>query len=430
MSSPNTEVATTTQRGRRRRLLSLLAIVLVAAGIAWAAWYWLHGRWFEHTEDAYVQGNVVQITPQTAGTVVGIGADDGDFVRQGQPLATLDPSDADVALTQAEAGLAASVRQVRGLYSNVDSGRANVAAQKVALDRARDDFRRRKNLAASGAISAEELAHARDALAAAESSLAAAQEQLVTTRALVDDTVIASHPDVQAASARLRAAFLDRARVSVLAPVSGYVARRSVQVGQRVQAGVPLMSVVTLDNAWVDANFKEGQLERLRIGQPATLEADVYGKHVVFHGKVEGLGAGTGAAFSLLPAQNATGNWIKVVQRVPVRVTLDAKELAEHPLRVGLSMEARVDVHDTSGRMLADASTPGAATGAPADDAAALLDSDAQVRRIIEANAGSNPAASARKAAERKAAAAADKGAASRDAGANLHAGAAMALAR
>ncbi|PZQ15419.1 MAG: EmrA/EmrK family multidrug efflux transporter periplasmic adaptor subunit [Rhodanobacter denitrificans] len=396
MSSPNTEVAATTQRGRRRRLLSLLTILLVAAGVAWAAWYWLHGRWFEHTEDAYVQGNVVQITPQTAGTVIGIGADDGDFVRQGQPLATLDPSDADVALAQAEAGLAASVRQVRGLYSNVDSGRAQVAAQKVAVDRARADFRRRQGLAASGAISAEELAHARDALAAAETSLAATQEQLVTTRALVDDTVIASHPDVQAASARLRAAFLDRARVDVLAPVSGYVARRSVQVGQRVQPGAPLMAVIPLDQVWVDANFKETQLRHMRIGQEVELESDLYGGEAVFKGRVQSLGAGTGSAFSLLPAQNASGNWIKIVQRLPVRIALDPGQLKTHPLRIGLSMQAQVNLHDRSGPVLAE-QPPAQAPFATDVYAGQLGEADALIARIIHANsAGARDAVAAK----------------------------------
>lgn len=396
MSSPNTEVAATTQRGRRRRLLSLLALLLAAAGIAWAAWYWLHGRWFEHTEDAYVQGNVVQITPQTAGTVIGIGADDGDFVRQGQPLATLDPSDADVALAQAEAGLAASVRQVRGLYSNVDSGRAQVAAQKVAVDRARADFRRRQGLAASGAISAEELAHARDALAAAETSLAATQEQLVTTRALVDDTVIASHPDVQAASARLRAAFLDRARVEVLAPVSGYVARRSVQVGQRVQPGAPLMAVIPLDQVWVDANFKETQLRHMRIGQEVELKSDLYGGDAVFKGRVQSLGAGTGSAFSLLPAQNASGNWIKIVQRLPVRIALDPGQLKAHPLRIGLSMQAQVNLHDRSGPVLAE-QPPAQAAFATDVYAGQIGEADALIARIIHANsAGARDAVAAK----------------------------------
>ncbi|HUD41383.1 MAG TPA: HlyD family efflux transporter periplasmic adaptor subunit [Dokdonella sp.] len=374
----------------------LLTFALAAAGIAWAAWYWLHGRWFEHTEDAYVQGNIVQITPQTAGTVIGIGADDGDFVRQGQTLATLDPSDADVALAQAEAGLAASVRQVRGLYSNVDSGRAQVAAQKVALDRAREDFRRRKNLAASGAISAEELAHARDALAAAETSLAATQEQLVTTRALVDDTVIASHPDVQAAAARLRAAFLDRARVEVLAPVSGYVARRSVQVGQRVQPGAPLMAVIPLDQVWVDANFKETQLRHMRIGQEVELKSDLYGSEARFNGRVLSLGAGTGSAFSLLPAQNASGNWIKIVQRLPVRIALDPAQLKAHPLRIGLSMQVEVNLHDRSGPILAE-QPPAQAPFATDVYAGQLGEADALIARIVHANsAGARDAVAAK----------------------------------
>jgi len=384
MSSPQ-PLAATTQRGRRRRLLVLLAVVVAAAAVAWAAWYWLHGRWFEHTEDAYVQGNIVQITPQTAGTVISIGADDGNLVRQGQPLIELDVTDAEVALEQAKAGLAGAVRQVRGLYSNVDSGRANVAAQKVALERARDDFKRRKNLAASGAISAEELAHARDALAAAESALSATQEQLVTTRALVDDTVIASHPDVQAAAARLRAAFLDRARATVVAPVTGYVARRSVQVGQRVQPGAPLMAVIPLEQVWVDANFKETQLRHMRIGQEVTLTSDLYGREAVYQGRVQSLGAGTGSAFALLPAQNASGNWIKIVQRVPVRVALDAAQLKEHPLRIGLSMQVEVNLHDRSGPALAQ-QPPAQPAFATDVYGAQLGEVEALIAQIVHAN--------------------------------------------
>ncbi|ANB19404.1 efflux RND transporter periplasmic adaptor subunit [Dokdonella koreensis] len=384
MSSPQ-PLAATTQRGRRRRLLVLLAVVVAAAAVAWAAWYWLHGRWFEHTEDAYVQGNIVQITPQTAGTVISIGADDGNLVRQGQPLIELDVTDAEVALEQAKAGLAGAVRQVRGLYSNVDSGRANVAAQKVALERARDDFKRRKNLAASGAISAEELAHARDALAAAESALSATQEQLVTTRALVDDTVIASHPDVQTAAARLRAAFLDRARATVVAPVTGYVARRSVQVGQRVQPGAPLMAVIPLEQVWVDANFKETQLRHMRIGQEVTLTSDLYGREAVYQGRVQSLGAGTGSAFALLPAQNASGNWIKIVQRVPVRVALDAAQLKEHPLRIGLSMQVEVNLHDRSGPALAQ-QPPAQPAFATDVYGAQLGEVEALIAQIVHAN--------------------------------------------
>jgi membrane fusion protein, multidrug efflux system len=381
---------------------------------------------------------VVQITAQAGGTVTAINADDTDYVKAGQLLVKLDPADARVALDQAEAALAQTVRETRILFANnstlqaqidarvaldqaeaalaqtvretrilfannstlqaqIDARAADAARAKADLDKAQDDVARRQPLVQSGAVGKEEFSHATDSLAsarsaytAAKSALEAAREQLGSNQSQTEGTTVAEHPNVQRAAAKVREAWLAVQRADVPAPVSGTVARRSVQVGQRVQAGVPLMSVVTLDNPWVDANFKEGQLERLRIGQPARLEADVYGKHVVFHGKVEGLGAGTGAAFSLLPAQNATGNWIKVVQRVPVRISLDPKEIAQNPLRVGLSMNVTVDVADESGHSVA--STPRTqAQGAVASTTvfdSQQHDADAEVARIVSANGG------------------------------------------
>ena len=337
---------------KRRLMLRGLAGVIVVVAIVWALYHFLVGRWYESTDDAYVDGNVVQITPQVPGTVISIGADDNDYVREGQPLVKLDPSDADVALAQAEAALAQTVRKVRGLYSTVHTSRADVAAREAVVKQAEADYRRRKGLAASGAISAEELAHARDALTTAQSALAAAQAQLATSSALVSDTRIATHPDVKAAAAKVRAAWLNDQRTTLLAPVSGYVAKRTVQVGQRVQPGTPLMAVVPLHQVWVDANFKETQLGDMRIGQPVTLTSDVYGGAVVYHGRVAGLGIGTGSAFSLLPAQNASGNWIKIVQRLPVRIDFESGELLKHPLRIGMSMNVKVNLHDQSGPML------------------------------------------------------------------------------
>ncbi|MBW8779848.1 MAG: HlyD family efflux transporter periplasmic adaptor subunit, partial [Burkholderiales bacterium] len=334
---------------KRRTALTAIAVAVLVIGGGYGIYYWMTGRHSESTDNAYVQANVVQITAQAGGTVTAINADDTDFVKAGQVLVKLDPADARVALDQAEAALAQTVRQTRILFANnstlqaqIDARAADAARAKADLDKAQDDVNRRQPLVQSGAVGKEEFSHATDTLAsaksaytAAKSALDAAREQLASNQTQTEGTSVAEHPEVQRAAAKVREAWLAVQRAEVPAPVSGTVARRSVQVGQRVQAGVPLMSVVTLDNPWVDANFKEGQLERLRIGQPATLEADVYGKHVVFHGKVEGLGAGTGAAFSLLPAQNATGNWIKVVQRVPVRIALDPKEVAQNPLRVG-----------------------------------------------------------------------------------------------
>jgi len=358
MSTPNPTAgqAAAPTNGKRKFLLRLVLLIVVLAAIAFGIWYYTIGRWYEGTDDAYVNGNVVQITPQVVGTVVKINADDGNLVHKGDVLVEIDGSDARIALQQSEAQLARAVRQVRGLYSNVESGQAVVAAQKVSLDRARADYARRQGLVATGAISAEELAHARDAPAAAESQLASTQQQLSTTKALVDETVIAKHPDVLAAAAALRTAYLNDARAKIYAPVDGYVAKRSVQVGQRLQPGTPLMAVVPLHQVWIDANFKETQLAQMRIGQLVTLKSDLYGSKVEFKGKVQSLGVGTGSAFSLLPAQNATGNWIKIVQRVPVRIELDPKELDKNPLRIGLSMAVEVNLHDQSGPALAQQS--------------------------------------------------------------------------
>ncbi|WP_246580048.1 HlyD family secretion protein [Candidatus Sodalis endolongispinus] len=333
-------------------LLLLLAVVVVCL-IAFGLYYWLHGRFYESTYDAYVTGNLVQITPQVAGTVTTIADDDGDYVKQWQLLVRLDPSDTIVAQESAEANLARVVRQVRGMYSNVDNYKAMVASRKVELQGARADYQRRANLARDGAISQEELSHARDALTSAETSLTSAQQQLNTTFALVDDTTIASHPDVKDAAATLRSAYLNHVRSTLVAPVSGFVAKRSVQVGSRVQPGAALMAVVPLDDVWIDANFKETQLLSMRIGQPVEINADLYGDDITYRGKVESLGVGTGSALSLLPAQNASGNWIKIVQRLPVRIRLDPDNLDRHPLRVGLSTNVTVDMHNLDGPVLA-----------------------------------------------------------------------------
>jgi len=367
-------------------MLRVLAVVVVLAAIGWGLWYFLDGRWYESTDDAYVNGNVVQITPQVPGTVVSIGADDGDLVHAGDVLVKLDPSDADVALAEAKANLALTVRKVRGLYSSVSGAHADVAARQTAVAKARSDYQRRVALAKSGAISAEELAHASDALTTAQNALIAAQQQYQTSKVLVDDTVVASHPDVQVAAAQLRAAYLADARTQLLAPVDGYVAKRSVQVGQRVQPGTPLMAVVPLHQVWIDANFKETQLTDMRIGQPVEIESDVYGGAVSYTGKVESLGIGTGSAFSLLPAQNATGNWIKIVQRIPVRVVFtDPKQLEQHPLRLGMSLNVDVNLHDRSGPTLAQRapSQPAFSTDIYKQQ---LAKADAAIKEIIHAN--------------------------------------------
>ncbi|MGY1448629.1 efflux RND transporter periplasmic adaptor subunit [Pseudomonas chlororaphis] len=383
-NAPENTPDTANPRKRKVMLLGLMALI-VLGGLGVFAWYELYGRWNEGTDDAYVNGNVVEITPLVTGTVVSIGADDGDLVHEGQVLINFDPNDAEVGLQSAEANLARTVRQVRGLYSNVDGMRAQVAAQKAEVQKAQDNFNRRRTLASSGAISQEELSHARDDLTSAQNALANAQQQLNTTNALVDDTVVSNHPDVQAAAAQLRQAYLTNARSTLIAPVTGYVAKRTVQLGQRVQPGTALMAVIPLDQLWIDANFKETQLRDMRIGQPVDIEADIYGSDVKYSGTIDSLGAGTGSAFALLPAQNATGNWIKIVQRVPVRIHVNAEELARHPLRVGLSTVVNVDLHDQSGPVLAQQPPQKASFSTSVYDRQ-LGEADALIARLIHDN--------------------------------------------
>jgi membrane fusion protein, multidrug efflux system len=386
---------------KRKKALTAIAAVVVTIGIGWGGYEWLVASHYESTDNAYVQGNVVQITPQIGGTVVSVFADDTDYVKAGQPLVQLDPADAKVALDQAEANLAQTVRQVRTLYANngslsaqVNLREADALKARSELDRANDDLHRRSALVGNGAVSKEELNHAqsavqnaKSALAAAEAGVVAAREQLASNQAQTEGTSVEQHPSVQVAAAKVREAWLASQRAALPAPVEGYVAKRTVQVGQRVAPGAPLMSIIPLQQVWVDANFKEGQLRKIRIGQPVTLTADVYGRKVDYHGTVQGLGAGTGSAFALLPAQNATGNWIKVVQRVPVRIALDPKEVSQNPLRVGLSMDAEVDVRNQDGKALAEATrvAPVAQT-----QVFNVLDkgADAEVQRVIAANTG------------------------------------------
>jgi membrane fusion protein (multidrug efflux system) len=402
MNAPTTSSAVTAKPATSARKKALTGVsIVVVAGLAIGGYEWLTNRNAESTDNAYVQGNVIQITPQMGGTVTAILADDTDFVKAGQALVQLDPADAKVALDQAKANLAQAVRQVRTLYANngtlgaqIVVREADIAKARNDVARATDDLNRRQALVGNGAVSKEELNHAQSQLTAAQNNLTSAQagvsaarEQLSSNQSMTDGTRIESHPSVLAASAKVREAYLALHRTALPAPVDGYVAKRSVQLGQRVAAGAPLMSVIALNQLWVDANFKESQLRNIRIGQPVTLTADLYGKRVEYKGTVAGLGAGTGAAFALLPAQNATGNWIKVVQRVPVRVALDAKDLAQSPLRVGLSMEATVDISDQSGKALADA--PRAASQVQTTVYAALdQKAEDEVQRVIASNAG------------------------------------------
>ncbi|HTJ94357.1 MAG TPA: HlyD family efflux transporter periplasmic adaptor subunit [Pararobbsia sp.] len=377
--------ATGTGEPRSRKLmLALLGLAIVGSAAAYGTYYMTTGRYHVATDDAYVNGNLVQLTPQVSGTVVSVNADDTQIVRQGDPVVTLDAADAKIALASAEATLGQTVRQVATLYVNNDFYAATVAQREADLARANADLKRRVDVSDTGAVSAEDIAHARDAVNVAQAALDAARQQAQSNHALTDRTSVADHPSVQAAATRVRDAYLNYARDTLPSPVTGYVARRSVQVGQRVSPGTPLMAIVPLNEVWVDANFKEVQLQHVRIGQPVIMTADVYGSHIKYHGRVVGFSAGTGSAFALLPAQNATGNWIKVVQRLPTRIALDPRELAEHPLRVGLSMEVDVETRDDRGSRL-DAAT--ANTTYRTDVFAQFgAQAEAEVARIIAAN--------------------------------------------
>lgn len=394
--------ATPTTHPARKRLLLTATGVFIVAGIAYGIWWALFGAHFESTDDAYVHGNLVQITPQVPGTVVAIEADDTETVTAGQPLVRLDPADTDVALQQAQAKLAQTVRQVQTYYvqndalaADVDLRNADILRAQAELTRAQSDVKRRQQLAKSGGVSGEEILHAEVALKSAQSgvaqakaALAAAQAKLATNQALTQGTSVADHPDVRQAAAELRNAWLAQSRTVLPAPVGGVIARRSAQVGQRVAPGAALMTVVPLDQVWVEANFKEGQLRKMRIGQPVKMVADLYGSSVTYHGTVAGLDAGTGAAFALLPAQNATGNWIKVVQRVPVRITLDPEDLKQHPLRVGLSMDVEVDVGKDDGAPLTQVARKEPAWSTHAFEPA-HNEVDAMIAKIIAANVAS-----------------------------------------
>jgi len=391
---------------RRRPALLLVTGLTLAIGLGYAIWWAIFERHHESTDNAYVQAPMVQVTPQAGGTVLAVLVDDTDMVKVGQPLVKLDPADAKLALERAEAQLAQTVREVRTVYLNNATLAANVRLREAELarlqgdlNRANDDVARRKPLLATGAVAAEEVKHAesaanaaRNALAAAQSAVAAAQQQASSNQALTEGTPVDKHPNVERAAAAVREAWLALQRTELPAPVAGQVAKRTVQVGQRIAPGTPLMSLVPLDQVWVEANFKEVQLRQMRLGQPVKLTADLYGSKVVYTGRVAGLGAGTGAAFALLPAQNATGNWIKVVQRVPVRVELDAKQLAEHPLRVGLSMEAEVDVAQQTGAPVMAATPPRASSRTTAFESV-NPEADRRVKAIIASNLGRAPAA-------------------------------------
>jgi len=370
-------------RRNRRRGFLLFGLLLVVAAIAWGIYWLIFLDHYVSTDDAYVAGDVLQITSEVAGTVAEVAVDDTQQVHKGQLLVALDPIDARVAVANAEAALARSVRDVSALFTQDAQLRADLASREVALARARSDFARRQPLRADGAVSGEDLAHAGDAVAEASAAVRAAQAQLYTVLAQTQRTSVATHPQVLQAAANLRAAAIALQRTRLTAPTEGVIARRNVQIGERIAAGAPLLALVPLTDLWVEANFKEVQLRRVRIGQPVTLHADFYGSAVEFHGKVAGLSAGSGSAFALLPAQNASGNWIKIVQRIPIRISLDPKELAAHPLRVGISTTVDIDVANATGPVV---STSVRGTPSPGFDFEEDPATESRIAQIIAAN--------------------------------------------
>ena len=390
-AAPNDAAAATaapSNKGSRKKALFIAGTTFALAGLAYAAWVLMYGQFHEHTDDAYVQANLVYVNAQVDGTVTALGADDNQPVKAGQTLVTLDHADAAVALADADAQLAVTVRQVREQQAGAEEGEAVVAQRRTDLARASDDLARRTQLAGTDSLATEDLQHAKQAVAAAQDALAVAERQLQVSRAPVAGVTLRQNPSVLRARAAYVQAALATQRNDVQAPMDGVVARRSVQVGQHVAAGTALLAVVPLQGAWIDANFKEPQLRHIQVGQPATIATDLYGGHVEYHGIVASIAAGSGGAFSLLPPQNATGNWIKVVQRVPVRIALDPKELAAHPLRVGLSTDVTIDTHDRSDQQKPAMALPGANFTTPVFDAQ-LKTAETRADALIAQEAGS-----------------------------------------
>lgn len=356
----------------RKTWLKRLAIAVAVVAVIWALWYFLIGRNHVSTDNAYVNAESAQVTPLVGGAVIEVKVKDTQTVRKGDILVRLDPANSRIMVAQAEAELAEARRrfrqavatnsalsaQIAARGADIGAAHAQLSSAQADYDKARIDFQRRQALAGNGAVSGEELTSARKALASAQAALAsaragvsqaeatrnAAQGEFAANDALVHGSSEDSDPGVLAAKAKLDAARLDLNRMVIRAPVDGVVTRRQVQLGQRLTQGQTIMTIVPVNNVYIDANFKERQLRRVRVGMPAKVTADIYGDDVVYHGRVAGVAGGTGASQALIPAQNATGNWIKVVQRLPVRIELDPKELARYPLRVGLSTEVEIDL--------------------------------------------------------------------------------------
>lgn len=375
------------KKKKRKSVLIVLALIFVLIGIAWGVYWFLVLRHFQETDDAYVAGNQVQVMAQVSGSVNKVWFEDTDFVKKGDVLVSLDKTDAEQAFEKAQTALATSVRQTHQLMINGKQYQASITLQQTALAQAQADLKRREPLGAANLIGREELQHARDAVATAKAQLDVAIQQYNANQAMILNTSLENQPAVQQSAAELRDAWLALQRTEIRSPMDGFVSRRSVQVGSQISTSTPLLAVVPATNLWVDANFKETQLAGVRIGQPVTVVADIYGDEVVYQGKVAGLDMGTGSAFSLLPAQNATGNWIKVVQRLPVRIELNQEDIARHPLRIGLSTLVKIDTTSKEGSTLATSARQQAAysSNALAIDLAPV---NQLITDIVRANAG------------------------------------------
>jgi membrane fusion protein (multidrug efflux system) len=367
------------------RTIALLGVL--SAILAFGIYYFVIARNKVETDDAYVNGNLVRLTPQISGTVIGINTDETQFVKRGQVLVEIDPHDSEVALAQAKANLGQTVRDVAQLFSQEARDVAAVNSQRTLLTQATQDLDRDRSVFALHGVSDETLKHDEHTVRIAHMALEQAEATLASTRAQIVGATPETHPRVLQAEANLRSAWLASARTRVVAPVSGYVVRRAVQLGQQVTPSTEMLAIVPVESVWIDANFKENQLRNLRIGQSVQVSADMYGSHITYHGKLLGLQAGTGSALAVLPAQNASGNWIKIVQRLPVRIGLDPNELASHPLFIGLSTTVHVDVQDSSGGALSQQPTWQATVNTDAYDNQ-LSGADIEIKSILASNLG------------------------------------------
>ena len=348
----DTQTSSNNKSQQRKKGLSIFILLLLLISIGSAAYWFFFIKGFEETEDAYVSGNQVMVSAQVAGNISKINVDNMDPVQAGNVLLELDDTNAKLSFEQAKSNLANAVRQVSQLNYTVKQLKSAVRANEITLAQAQGNLNRRVQLVKDGAIDKESFQHAKEAVELAKANLTTSQNQLEANQALLLDGPLSEQPQIQSAISNLKQAWLNLERTKIRSPIKGYVARRNAQVGQAVSVGGALMAVVTTDQMWLDANFKETQLTHMRIGQSAEIHFDLYGKDKTFNGKVVGIEMGTGSAFSLLPTQNATGNWIKVVQRVPVRIQLDPQQLAENPLRIGLSATVKVNVTDSQGETL------------------------------------------------------------------------------